>query len=145
MTVVLENCEKSAVKHIIETPILLNFANLYKILCLRLYSYHYVVFNHVIIMVLINCVPCMLKTSSRANVSCVLTCSRGNVPCVLTGQRALCVYVLTCQRALRSYVLKCQRAVLPYLLTCLRALRALRALVLPCQHVLSAYVPHVST
>ena len=37
---------------------------------------------------LLNCVSCVLKTCSRANVPCVLTCSRANVPCVLTCQRA---------------------------------------------------------
>ena len=37
---------------------------------------------------LLNCVPCVLKT-----------CSRVNVPCALTCQRALRAYVFTCQRA----------------------------------------------
>ena len=59
---------------------------------------------------LLNCVPCVLKTCSRANVPCVLTCSRANVPCVLTCTRANVPYVLTCQCVLRAYVLTCQRA-----------------------------------
>ena len=33
---------------------------------------------------LLNCVPCVPKTCSRANVPCVLTCPRANVFCVLT-------------------------------------------------------------
>ena len=59
---------------------------------------------------LLNCVPCVPKTSSctnalymltclRANVPCVLTCPRANVPCVLTRSRANVHFVLTCQRA----------------------------------------------
>ena len=36
-------------------------------------------------MSLLNCVPCLLKTCSSANVPCVLTYSRANVPCALTG------------------------------------------------------------
>ena len=66
---------------------------------------------------LLNCVPSILKTSSRAlrakNVlrclralrACVLMCLRAYV---LTYQHALCAYVLTCQRALHAYVLTCQ-------------------------------------
>ena len=42
---------------------------------------------------LLNCVPCVLKT-----------CSRANVPCVLTCQRALHAYVLTCKRAILNNV-----------------------------------------
>ena len=49
---------------------------------------------------LLNCVPCVLKTCSRANVPYVLTCSRANVPCVLTCSRALRAYVLVCKRAI---------------------------------------------
>ena len=33
---------------------------------------------------LLNCVPCVPKTCSRANVPCVLTCPCANVFCVLT-------------------------------------------------------------
>ena len=50
-------------------------------------------------MSLLNCVPCVLKTCSRANMTCVLTC-----------QRTLRAYMLMCQRvsrALRAYVPKC--------------------------------------
>ena len=72
---------------------------------------------------LLNCVPCVLKTCSlanvpyvltcsRANVPCVLTCSHANVPCVLTCSRANVLYVLTCQCALRVYVLICKRIIL---------------------------------
>ena len=43
--------------------------------------------------------PCVLKTCSRANVTCVLTCSRANVPCVLTCSRANVLCMLTCSRA----------------------------------------------
>ena len=72
---------------------------------------------------LLNCVPCVLKTCSRANVSCVLTCSRANVPCVLTCSRANVPCVLTCTRANVPYVLTCQCALRAYVLTCQRALR----------------------
>ena len=49
-------------------------------------------------MSLLNCVPCVLKTCSRASVTCVLTC-----------QRTLHAYMLMCRvsRALRAYVPKC--------------------------------------
>ena len=71
---------------------------------------------------LLNCMSCVIKTCSRANVSHMLTCSRASVPCVLTCSRAylpcvrtcwctnvpcVCVYVLTCLRSLRAYVLTC--------------------------------------
>ena len=70
---------------------------------------------------LINCVPCVPKMCSRANLPYVLTSSRANVPCVLTCYvptclvclcaNVLCVLcVLTCERALRAYVLVCKHA-----------------------------------
>ena len=70
---------------------------------------------------LLNCVPCVLKTCSRANVPWVLTCSRALRDYVLTYQRALQVYVLTFPSALRAYVLTCSRALRVYVLTCQRA------------------------
>ena len=101
---------------------------------------------------LLNCVPRVLKTCSRVNVSCVLTClaclranvpfvlmySRVNVPCVLTWSRANAPCVLTCRRALRAYVLMCQQTLRAYVLTWQRALHAY---VLTCQRALHAYVP----
>ena len=45
---------------------------------------------------LLNCVPCMLKTCSRVNVPCVLTCHaclRANVLGVLSCSRALSAFV----------------------------------------------------
>ena len=59
------------------------------------------------ILILLNCLPCVLKTFSRANVLCMLTflcanlpcvlmCSLANVPCAL---RAHVPSVLMCQRA----------------------------------------------
>ena len=50
---------------------------------------------------LLNCVPCVLKTCSRANVSCVLTCSRANVPSYLRA------HVPTCFACLRAHVQTC--------------------------------------
>ena len=70
---------------------------------------------------LLNCVPRVLKTCSRANVSCVLMCSRTNVPCVLTWQRALHVYMLTCSRVNVPCVLTCLRVNVHCVLTCSRA------------------------
>ena len=61
-------------------------------------------------MSLLNCVPCVLKTCSRANVPCMLTCSRANALCVLMCSRANVPCVLTCQCALGAYVPTCQRA-----------------------------------
>ena len=114
---------------------------------------------------LLNCVPCVLKPCSRANVSCVITCWRGNVPCILTCQRDLCAYVLTCQCVLRAHVpmylaclcvhmptcLACLSAYLPMCLaslfdhvpTCFACSRAHVPWVLTCltcQHALRAYV-----
>ena len=60
--------------------------------------------------------PCVLKTSSRANVPCVLTLSCTNMPCALTWSRAYVSCVLTCSRAYVSCVLTCSRAYVP---TCL--------------------------
>ena len=53
---------------------------------------------------LINCVPCLLKT-----------CSQANVPCVLTSQRVLRVHVPLClesltSHGLRDHVITCQHA-----------------------------------
>ena len=62
---------------------------------------------------LLNCVPCLLKTCSRANMTCVRKCSGANVPCVLTCQRPLCANVLTCQCAMRAHVITCQHALSP--------------------------------
>ena len=81
---------------------------------------------------LLNCVPCVLKT-----------CSRANVPHVLTCQRALRAYVFTCQRVLRAYVLcilTCSRTSVPYVFMCSRA--NLPG-VLTCQRALPAYVSTV--
>ena len=69
------------------------------------------------LMSLLNCVPCVLKTCSRANVPCVLTCSRGNVPCVLTCSRANIPCVLTCSRASVPCVLTYSLAYVPCVLT----------------------------
>ena len=91
---------------------------------------------------LLNCVPCVLKTCSRANVPyvvtcsranvpCVVTCSRANVPCVLTCSRANVPNLLTCSRANVSCVLRCSRANKPCVLTCQCALPAY---VITCQH-----------
>ena len=63
------------------------------------------------ILSLLNCVSCVLKLCSRANVPCVLMCSR-----------VLCAYMFTCQCALRAYVLTYQRVLLAYVLTCKRAI-----------------------
>ena len=76
---------------------------------------------------LLNCVPYVLKTCSRANVSCVLTYSHTSVPCVffvLTCLVYFSTYVLTCQRVLCAYVLTCQRALPAYVPTCFAYLRA---------------------
>ena len=62
---------------------------------------------------LLNCVPCVLKTCSRAYEPCVLTCLRANVPCVLTCSRANMACVLTCLHANVAYVLTCSRANVP--------------------------------
>ena len=78
---------------------------------------------------LLNCVPCVLKT-----------CSRANVPYVLTCQRALRAYMVTCQRALRTYVVTCLRPSRAYMVKCLACLRANVSCVLTCSRALSAYV-----
>ena len=93
------------------------------------------VFKSCLMASLLKCVPCVLKTCSRANVPylltcshanvlCVLTCSRANVSCVLIYSRADVFCVLTCQRALRAHVptcLACLRAHVSRCLACLRA------------------------
>ena len=71
---------------------------------------------------LLNCVPCVLKTCSRANVPCVLTCSRANMLCVLKCSRANVSCVLACQRVLGAYVVTCQCALRAYVLMCKRAI-----------------------
>ena len=54
---------------------------------------------------LLNCVSCMLKTRSRANKPCVLTCSSANVICVS-----------------RAHVPTCLECLLPHRSTCLACL-----------------------
>ena len=100
----------------------------------------------VVLLSLLNCVPYILKTCSRAvrayvltclaclrvheptalrvHLPTCLTCSHANVPCVLKCSRVLRAYVLTCQRVLRAYALACQRALHTHVLmplTCPRA------------------------
>ena len=96
---------------------------------------------------LLNCEPCVLKTCSCFNVSCVLTCSCVNVPCVLVCQRALRAHMPTCLPCLRPKCLACSRAHMEcalraYMLTCPRTLRALPA---NWQSALRAHVQKVST
>ena len=76
---------------------------------------------------LLNCVPYLLKTCSRANVSYVLTCFmclRAHVPtcfACLRALRALRAQVLTCLACLRAHVptcLACLRANVPCVLMC---------------------------
>ena len=62
-----------------------------------------------------SCVRCVLKTGSRANVPCVLTCSRTRESCVLTCSRAKVPCVLTCSRANVPCVVTCQRALRTYI------------------------------
>ena len=66
---------------------------------------------------LLNCVPCVLKTSSHSNVPCVLMCSRGNVHCMLTCSRTNVPCVLMCSCANMYCLLTCSR---PNLLACSR-------------------------
>ena len=76
---------------------------------------------------LLNCVPCVLKTCSRANVTCVLTYSRvlrSHVPTCLACSPVLCAHVPTCLACLRakvSCVLMCSRTNVSWVLTCSRA------------------------
>ena len=81
---------------------------------------------------LLNCVPCVIKTCSRANVPYVLTCSRAKVPCVPACSRANLLWVLTCSRVNAPCVrmcsrfkvlcmLPCSHANVTCVLTCLRA------------------------
>ena len=95
---------------------------------------------------LLNCMPCVLKTCSHADVPCVLACNgcqrvlRAYVlTCqhvlhahVLTWQCPLCAYVFTCSSANVSCVLTCSRDKAPYVLTCSRANLLC---VLSCSHV----------
>ena len=72
---------------------------------------------------LLNCVPCLLKTCSRANVPCVstcLACVRANVRTCLACLRAHLPTCLACTRANMACVLTCSRANVPCLLTCSR-------------------------
>ena len=58
---------------------------------------------------LLNYVPCMLKTCSRANVLCVITFSGANVSCVLPCSRANVPCWLTCSCANVLWVLMYSR------------------------------------
>ena len=80
-----------------------------------IYNLFYTFLNTCIATSLLNCVPCVLKTCSHANMLCVLTChsvlrahvpcvlpcSRANVPCVLMYSRVNVACELTCSRANR--------------------------------------------
>ena len=73
---------------------------------------------------LINCLLCVLKTCSQANVPSVLPCWGANVPCVLTRPRAHVQTCFACLRALRACVptyLAHLHAHVPTCLLCLRA------------------------
>ena len=59
---------------------------------------------------LLNCVPCVIKTCSRANVPYVLTCSRVNPPCVRMCSRFKVLCMLPCSHANVTCVLTCLRA-----------------------------------
>ena len=85
---------------------------------------------------LLNCVPCMLWTSSHTNVPCLLMCSRVYVPYVLTSSHAYMSCVLTCSHASVPCMLTCSRASVPCMLMCLRVLPAY---VLMCLRALRAY------
>ena len=100
--------------------------------CLEIWSqYHYNKKS------LLNCVPCVLKVYSRANMPYVLMWSRVKMPCVLTCSRAYMLCMLTCSCANVPCVLTCSCANVPCVLTCQRALHAY---VLTCERVLRAYV-----
>ena len=76
-----------------------------------------------------NCVPCVLKTCSRANVSCVLTwslatcraCLRTHVPTYLACSRAIQPTCSACLYAHASTYLARLRAHVPMCFACLRA------------------------
>ena len=73
---------------------------------------------------LLNCMPCVLKTCSRANVPCVLTCSRALPAYVPVYPVCLRAHVPTCFACLRANVLCAlmrSRAIVPCVLTCQRA------------------------
>ena len=58
----------------------------------------------------LNCVPCVLKTCSRTNVSCVLICKRALRVYVLSCKRVFCAHVPTCLACLRAHVLTCHES-----------------------------------
>ena len=83
--------------------------------------------NWTLIRSLVNCVPCVLKTFWRANVSCVLACLSCVRAHVSKRHVCACAHVptcLACWRAFRAYVLTSQSAMCAHVLTCQRALRA---------------------
>ena len=92
-----------------------------------------------------NCVPCVLKTRSRANVSCVLTwslatcraCLRTHVPTYLACLRAIQPTYSACLYAHASTYLARLRAHVPMCLACLSAHVRL------CLVCLRAHVPSV--
>ena len=76
------------------------------------------------LMSLLNCVPCVLKTCSRANVPCVVTCPACLRAHVLTSLAYLRAHVPACLVCLRTHLptsLACLRSHLKACLTCLRA------------------------
>ena len=92
-------------------------------------------------MSLLNWLPCVLETCSRANVPCVLTC----LACLRACQRASRAYMLTCQGALHAYEVICQHVLcahmlhanVPWVLTCLTCQYVLRAFVFTCRDALN--------
>ena len=69
--------------------------------------------DDVIILSLLNCMPCVLNTYSRIKVPCLLTCSRDNVLCVLMYSHADRSCMLTCQLANMPWVPCLAQLVLP--------------------------------
>ena len=65
---------------------------------------------------LLNCVPYVLKTCSRANAPCMLSCSRGSMPCMLIYSHGNVSCFLTCSCANVSSLLTCSCLNMPCVL-----------------------------
>ena len=100
--------------------------------------------SHLNTLSLVNCMLCVLKTSSRAQRPL-----RAYVLCVLMYQCVLGAYVLTCLMCLHAHVpnvlcilrcLVCLHANMPHVLNMLTCQCVLHAYILTCQHTLQAHV-----
>ena len=114
----------------------------FNFLCLLYQNIRIVLFTTIITVIkksLLNCVPCVPKMCSHANVPCVLMCSRDLLAYVLMCLRVFLAHVATSLACLHAHVPTCHASSSDHMPACLEsfASHGLRYHVITCQHPLS--------